>query len=156
MAGCGAGQLNGTLYRGEGFAFRISEPPAEWSPIEVKGAALAFRDSRAQASILINARCGTDVDDVPLPALTNHLFLDFTERDIRKQEVAPFDGREAMHTELVAKLDGVPLFYDAWVLKKDGCVYDLLYMAPPAEAERGLESFHRFAQGFATVSPDAN
>jgi hypothetical protein len=154
--GCGAGQFNGTLYKGDGFAFRIPKPPAEWTPIDVSGAALAFRDERAQASILLNARCGSDADDVPLIALTNHLFLQFTDREQRLQQVVAFDGREAMHTELVAKLDGVALFYDAWVLKKDGCVYDLLYMAPPADAERGLEAFHRLAHGFATVSPDAD
>jgi hypothetical protein len=66
----------------------------------------------------------------------------------------PFDGREAMHTSLVAKLDGVPMAYDVWVLKKDGCVYDLLYLAPPADVDRGIEAFHRLVRGFTTVDPD--
>ena len=36
------------------------------------------------------------------------------------------DGREAMHTVMSAKLDGVPKMFDAYVLKKDGCVYDFV------------------------------
>ena len=34
-------------------------------------------------------------------------------------------------------LDGVPMAYDIFVLKKDGCVYDLVYVAPPDAAGQG-------------------
>jgi hypothetical protein len=65
--------------------------------------------------------------------------------------VVPFDGREAMHTMMDAKLDGVPMSYDVWVLKKDGCVYDMLYLAPPNSFERGLSAFNQLVGGFATA-----
>lgn len=103
--------------------------------------------------MMVNARCGQDGDDVPLIALTNHLFLMFTDRNIVTQEVIPFDDREAMHTVMNAKLDGVPMTYDVWVLKKDGCVYDLLYLAPEATFDQAHQSFEGLVQGFATVDP---
>jgi hypothetical protein len=156
LAGCGAQRFDGSVYRGEGFAFQLGPLPAAWERLDVSDAALAFRDAESDAHIMIHARCGLDGDDVPLPALTNHLFLQFTEREIARQEVVAFDGREALHTELTAKLDGVPRFYDVWVLKKDGCVYDLLYLAPPAEASRGLERFRSVVGGFATVNGDGD
>jgi hypothetical protein len=54
---------------------------------------------------------------------------------------------------MTALLDGVPMRYDVWVLKKDGCVYDLLYFAPPATFERGLAAFGGLVQGFTTAVP---
>ena len=151
LAGCASGGLVGNVYRGEGFAFRIEPPVGGWTRLEATDAALAFRQPEHQSAILINARCGVDGDDIPLQALTAHLFLEFTEREIATQEVVPFDGREAMHTRLSAKLDGVPMRYDVWVLKKDGCVFDLLYLAPAERFEDGLPAFERVVSGFTTV-----
>ena len=60
-----------------------------------------------------------------------------------------YDGREAMRSELVAKLDGVPKHYVVYVLKKDGCVYDFMRIAPDQGDVAGFESF---VQGFGTMS----
>ena len=57
-----------------------------------------------------------------------------------------------MKTVVRAKLDGVPMKFAVWVLKKNGCVYDLAYMASPAHFDRGAPQFDRFVNGFATVS----
>jgi hypothetical protein len=149
-AGCGAG-LQGDVYHGQGFAFRIGGVPEGWRQVPISHAALAFRDERDDASIVLNGRCGVDGEDVPLEALTQHLFLRFTEREILEQKVFPFDRREAMRTVLTAKLDGVPMKFEVWVLKKDGCVYDLAYLAPPASFARGAPDFERFVASFSTV-----
>jgi hypothetical protein len=156
VAGCGGAQFDGTTYRGDGFAFRIPPVPAVWESLRHSHAGLAYRDPPSHATILLNGRCHVDGEDVPLLALTNHLFMQFTERDVVLQEVVPFDGREAMHTELSAKLDGVPMRFDVWVLKKDHCVYDLIYFAPHETASRGLPEFQRVVRGFATVGIDAD
>jgi hypothetical protein len=145
--------FDGTVYRGEGFAFRIAPPPASWTRIVVSHAALAYRDEDSLGTIAVDARCGGSSDDVPLASLTQHLFIGFTEREILDQQVVPFDGREAMHTVLAAKLDGVPQKFDVWVMKKDGCVHDLYYLADPARFDRGAAAFQRFVHGFATVPP---
>jgi hypothetical protein len=148
---CGGPVFDGTTYRGEGFAFRVPRPPATWSSVDGSGAALAFRDQPSGATIAVNARCGADADDVPLGALTNQLFMRFTDRAVLEEQVVPFDAREAMHSVVVAKLDGVPQKFSVWVLKKDGCVYDLLYIARPERFDLGARPFDVFARGFATV-----
>ena len=130
----------------------MAEPPATWQRIEVTSTALAFRDEANDATIAVNGRCGKDSDDVPLRSLTAHLFFQFTERSIEQEEVVPFAEREALHTVLVAKLDGVPKKFDIWVLKKDGCVYDLYYFAQPHRYEAGVSEFRRFVGGFGTVT----
>jgi hypothetical protein len=156
LAACGGPSFDGSVYRGQGYAFKVPRSPGNWTRIEVDDGALAFRDEPNDATIAVSGRCKVDGEDVPLRSLTQHLFLQFTEREILKEEVVPFDGREAMHTVVVAKLDGVPNQFDVWILKKDGCVYDLYYIAPPARFEAGVGAFRSFVQGFTTVPPNAD
>ena len=155
IAGCGSSAFDGSIYRGEGFAFRVAPAPEGWQRIEISHAALAYRDEGG-GTIAVDTRCLKDGGDVPLASLTQHLFLGFTDREILEQTVVPFDGREAMHTRLSAKLDGVPKRFDVWVMKKDDCVHDLYYIATPAHFERGVAAFERFVQGFATVPTHAD
>lgn len=153
---CGGASFDGATYRNENVAFRVPRPPAGWEPLDISHGALAYRDREHDAIIAVNGRCGVDDEDVPLASLTHHLFLQFTDRSIRTQEVVPFNGREAMHSELSAKLDGVPKMFDVWVLKKDGCVYDLVLIAPPASFDAGLGQFHTFVRGFTALPTDGD
>jgi hypothetical protein len=154
LSGCGAGTAskNGQIvYRDGPVAFRLPETPATWKAIKVSHASLAFRDDVHDASILVNGRCTTLDGDTPLMALTNHLVMGTTERTVDSQQVEPFDGREAMHTRLTAKLDGVPFGFDIFVLKKDGCVYDFVYVASRDVIDGGAPVFDAFVRGFATL-----
>jgi hypothetical protein len=154
LSSCGGPSWNGTVYKSGDVAFRTSPPPAEWQRLDVPQGSLAFRDEANDATIAVNGRCGKDSDDVPLRSLTEHLFFQFTDRVVERQEVVPFDEREAMHTVMTAKLDGVPKKFDVWVLKKDGCVYDLLYIARPSSFDAGVTSFRQFARGFSALPPE--
>jgi hypothetical protein len=156
LLGCSATGLDGQVYRGDGFAFRFAAPADGWRRIDATSAPLAYRHDGHAATMMVNARCGEDGPDVPLVALHNHLFLTFTEREVQSQEVVPFDDREALHTVLTAKLDGVPMHYDVWVLKKDGCVYDLLLMAPAQTFDQARGDFQAVVRGFATVDSHAD
>lgn len=149
--GCAGGSLDGQVYSGQGVRFRLGPVPPSWKAISLDRGALAYRDEGRKAVIAVNGRCGRDGEDVPLSALTQHLFIQFTERELRTEETVPFDGREARHTVLDAKLDGVKKTVDVWVLKKNGCVYDLIYIADPARYPEGAADFDRFARGFAAL-----
>ncbi|WP_437984251.1 hypothetical protein [Sorangium sp. So ce117] len=153
LAACGGPSFDGTVYRGTDVAFRVPPAPASWERLEVSDAAVAYRDDANGATIALNGRCRNE-EDIPLVSLTNHLFLHFTEREVLKQEVVPFDGREAMHTVMSAKLDGVPKVFDIWVLKKNGCVYDMLLIADPARYAGSEPAFTRMVRGFSTLRTD--
>jgi hypothetical protein len=153
MAACGGGGLHGQVYRGDDLAFRVGPIPGSWRRIDAQGALLVFRDDDAHASIAVNGRCRRDGDDVPLQALTHHLFLDFTEREVEQQDRFDLDGREALRTRLHAKLDGVEKQLDVVVLKKDECVYDFFHVAPPGGSSEPQDHFMTFVRGFATVEP---
>lgn len=150
----GAASFDGRVYRSGAVAFEIGAVPPEWRRIDVEGAALAFRDDAHDASIVVSGRCGLRADDAPLEALTNHLLIGTTERVPLQEETRPFDAREARFTSVTAKLDGVVMRYEVVVLKKDGCVYDFVYVAPPHEgapAAAGRAAFASFVNGFHTV-----
>lgn len=149
---CGASaSFDGAVFRGQYVSFRLSPVPPTWHRIALPAADSAFRDDAHEASILINSRCTSADWDAPLLSLTEHLIIGTTDRHVTREETLPFDGREARHTLLRARLDGVPMAYDIFVMKKDGCVFDLVHVAPPATADAGATEFDRFVQGFHTL-----
>jgi hypothetical protein len=149
VAGCGP-SFDGRVYDGHGVRFATGSPAEGWRRIDVGGALLAFRDDGQDATVAVNARCGRDADDAPLQALTQHLFLLFTERKIDEQKLVSMDGREALRTTLTAKLDGVQKAFAVYVLKKDGCVYDCMYISAPETFPAGVKRFDEFVGGFHT------
>lgn len=151
---CGGGtprSFDGSVYRDGAIAFQVPAKPAGWRSVEVTDASLAYRDETHGASILVNARCHRPDEGTPLVALTNHLVMGSTAREVVSQEAEPFDGREALHTRMRAKWDGVPIAFDIYVAKKDGCIYDFVYMGDPSAFEAGSREFESFVRGFRTL-----
>lgn len=150
LPGCGGPTFDGTVYRGKDVSFRVGPLPEGWRRIEVEGALLSFRDDGSGATIAMNGRCGVDGDDVPLHALTHHLFLNFTKRRVESQNAVTLDGREALRTELSADLDGVSKQFVIYVMKKDGCVYDFVWIGVDGSSAASADEFQHFVQGFST------
>lgn len=150
LSACGGAHFDGRRYDDGTLRFHTGPVPAAWRGIEADGTLLAFHDDRASATMALNARCGVDGDDVPLTSLTQHLFLQFTEREIKSQRELALDGRAALRTELVGKLDGVPKHFLVYVLKKDGCVYDFWRIGEAQADDTG--DFESFVRGFASES----
>jgi hypothetical protein len=148
LTGCSAAHFDGHVFHKGDVTFRLAEVPPSWRVLEVSDTALAFRDDETASTIAINGRCGKDADDVPLRSLTQHLFLQFTERNSEEQETFPLDGREALLTRLDAKLDGVRQYFQVVVLKKDGCVYDFMQIANQPQPK---EPFTTFVKGFSSI-----
>jgi hypothetical protein len=150
---CSSTGFDGRVYHGGETSFRVGAIPHEWKNLEVDGDdALTVTDPKTGTVITVSARCRRDGDDVPLEALTQHLFIQFTERQIVSQRKFELDGRDALRTELTAKLDGVKRRFRVIVLKKDSCVYDFSEIA--SEGKTTAESdrvFEDVVAGFATV-----
>ena len=150
-AACASSGFDGHVYQNGDLRFRVSQIPSAWRPIDADNALIAFRDDPANATVAVNGRCHVDGDDVPLASLTQHLFLEFTDRDVGTQKTLSLDGREALRTEIDASLDGVKKHYVVYVLKKNGCVYDFMYIAAPDSSSSAVGAFDGFVQGFATL-----
>ena len=152
LAACGAsGTYQSGVYRDAETSYAVASPGDGWDAIEVRDRNdLAWRNPRVGAIVQVNSTCSAEYD-VPLTALTNHLLVGFTERDLQSQELEAMDGREALRTHVLAKLDGVPRELMLVVLKKNDCTYDFALVAPPGEPfAAGRVSFDAMLRSFAT------
>ncbi len=129
--------------------YRVGAMPAPWRQLKVEDNDLAYFIDATGHTLALNATCEAH-EDPPLEVLTRHLLMGFTEQQLRAQERLPVDGREALRSRYGAKLDGVPVELELLVLKKDGCVYDFSYIAPPALFERHAADFERLVASFHT------
>lgn len=127
---------------------RVPDAPADWQTVDVSHSALSYEERASGALVLVNGRCDRDGEDVPLKSLTQHLFIRFTDREGEVEKVVPFAGREALRTELSAKLDGVQRKFVVYVAKKDNCVYDFVYFAPPESFSSGVSAFDAWVSRF--------
>jgi len=148
VCGCGgSGELSAGRYSDAEASYHIGSLPDRWQRIDVGGQNdLAWRNGQLGAVIQVNASCDPSLD-IPLLALTNHLLIGFTEREVLSQDLMPLASREALRTHVTAKLDGVPRELLLVVVKKDDCVYDFALVAPPgpdfAQAQSDLDGLLR-------------
>ncbi len=153
MACATTGTLQGSWYRGEQTSYRIGPVGRDWTLVSVnKQNDLAWHSDSKGAVMHVDSNCDPALD-IPLTALRSHLMIGFTEREVVEEEVVPMDGREALRTQLQAKLDGVPRDILLQILKKNDCVYDFGLITPPGPSfEEALADFDQMLAGFTTGS----
>ena len=146
-------QVQGNTVSSSDLAYPFGPTGSSWRSIQIEGNDAAWFDGDTRGTVHVDHTCERS-QDTPLAALVNHLLIGFTDREVVSEETVPFDQREARHVVVRARLDGVPRTIELYVMKKDGCVYDLGYVAPPDRYESGRGAFDAFVRGFhVTRSP---
>lgn len=143
-------QVRGHEVTGTNLSYEFGPVSPQWRSIHIEENDAAWFDEQSHGTVHVDHTCDRS-QDTPLPALVQHLLIGFTERETVLEETVPFDRREARHVVLRARLDGVPRAMELYVMKKDGCVYDLGFVAPPERFESGRPAFTAFAMGFHTA-----
>jgi hypothetical protein len=128
--------------------YRMGELPG-WQLLRQKGAEIAFYQEHFDAVAQANATCRDEAEAASLEVLMRHLLIGYTEVQVHKKETLPLDGREALHQVVAARLDGVPMVLDLYVIKRNGCIFDLSLAAKPDGYPAALPDFSRFVSGFA-------
>jgi hypothetical protein len=137
---------NGTFTRG-GRSYQVGFLPESWRRIDVPHGDLAWHEPDHDAVAATTATCQGH-RDAPLGVLVNDLLIGTTQRRVLLDETIPFDDREARHNVVEARLDGVPMVYDLYVMKKDGCIYDLIMACPPSSYDAVSGTWVTFVNGF--------
>lgn len=145
--GCRRVSFEDSVFSKREVDYRVGELPEHWRRVYLEDTDLAFSEEGTGRALSINSTCEGH-DDPPLPVLTRHLLMGFTEREEHAQHTLVLDGREALRSRYTARLDGVPVELELVVLKKDGCVFDFTYVAPPGEAEARRADFDALLAGF--------
>jgi hypothetical protein len=125
-----------------------------WRMVHLQSAGAGWFNNVAGAIIESNATCRDDAEAAPLKALTRELLVGYTERQFLDEQLVRMQAREALRTQLIARLDGVPMRLEIYVLRRNGCVFDLAYAAPPRSFAVAEPDFARFVAGFADARPD--
>ena len=126
--------------------YHVDMPGEGWTREKIKGVDAAWF-SPDHAAIMINSSC-SDASDVSLIGLTGQLFIGLTEQKLINQRTLQASGREALETHISAKIDGVPRQMKTWVLKKDGCVYDIVLAAPDDAFESSVKTYDLVRDSF--------
>lgn len=140
------GHLRDNRYENDHVSYAIGLPGDGWQKVKLQTADVAWFDEAHGAALLVNSHC-EGVQDAPLQGLAGELMLGMTEREVHAERVLPFAGREALEMVASGKLDGVLRRRALFVLKKDGCVYDIVYDAPPDAFDVGLRAFGQVRDG---------
>lgn len=128
--------------------YRFGMPGDGWTPMKEQGAQVAWWNDSLGAAILLDSQCERHGDST-LEAFTDHLRIDFSEWTIKSQEKSKLADRDAEHTVVEATIDGGPkVMLELWVTKKNGCLFDLQYVAPPAHFESGRAAFAKVVASF--------
>lgn len=153
LIGCATGQTLEGFYVDEGKGFRVRLPRSGWELMESPGADLALRDSRSQARMAVAASCPGG-ESGPLPSLVRHLF--FGLRDVKRlrQEQVQLDGVAGLDTEITGKSEGVPVHVRSVVIRRKGCLYDLLFIAPPETFGARSADFDAFINSWQFLSEE--
>ena len=128
--------------------YRFGLPGAGWTEVrKVKGVQVAWMNRELGGLIELRAQCD-DQGDSSLDQYTDHLRIDWTAWEVLEQEETRLVDRAALRTVVRAELDGVPRHNEFWVLKKNGCLFDLRYSADPDHFAAGQPAFARVVEGF--------
>jgi hypothetical protein len=148
ISACGTGKsFVGNHFEDRHVDYRVGSPGSGWRQLQLETSNISWFNDATGAALLVNSHC-EGVQDSPLEGLTGELLIGTTEREVLEQTVRPWSGREAMETIATGKLDGVARKNALFVVKKDGCVYDIVYDAPVANFDAGYASYVAVRDGF--------
>jgi hypothetical protein len=146
-AGCAGARVVQGIYLDSENRYQIRLPAAPWTSFSLDGVALSFRQPALQAAMALNAECSSS-EPGELPWVARHLFFGLREKQVQRREQVSLHGAQGVLTRLVADLDGVPVEVEGVTLRRGGCLYDFMYVAPPATFARGRSDFQTFVESW--------
>lgn len=133
--------------------YRVALPgSSSWAVVERGPAELELRHRRVPAGMLVNGACDGPATGRSLDVLTRHLLIGLRDRTVLASGEVAVNGRSAGRTVVEGRLAGGEqrVRVEAYVLKDQRCVYDLLYVAPPEAFDALRADFEGFVQSFTT------
>jgi hypothetical protein len=152
FGGCAGRRLDHGIFRSE-HGYRITVPGPEWTVVNGSAADLELRRPDRRAGMLAAATCQRAATRQRSSDLSRHLLLGLRERETLEEKPAVLAGRRGVHAVVEGRMrDGTErVRIESYTVKDARCVYDFLYVAPPASFEASRDDFARFVGSF---SPD--
>jgi hypothetical protein len=128
--------------------YRVGAIPPGWREQKVGRRGMAFHEPTTGALMTTQAACGAAFEDAPLKGLMGSLTSGLAPDTVEPAQSLRLDGRGALRQSSYRVVDGVRVFIDAVVVKKNGCAFDFVLLAPPAQRQRVASLFETFVHGF--------
>lgn len=150
VSACAGGRIEGGVYR-SAKGYRVALPGEAWTVAAGSRADLELRHRTGVAGMLANALCERAVSGRTLTVLTRHALAGLRERAVVERREVSLNGRRAAHTVLEGRMAEATgrVRVELYVMKSERCVYDLMYVAPPAAFATWRADFGRFVESFA-------
>ncbi len=148
LAGCATGRMLGGVFHAPAERYRVRPPGDPWVAASLEPERLVFRAADLPAAMALLEDC-TRPQAGELTWVARHLFFGLKDRRTLQREAARVGGQPAVRSRIAGRLDGEPVALEAVTLRHAGCVYDLVYTAPPASFEVGRPAFEAFVASFA-------
>jgi hypothetical protein len=84
--------------------------------------------------------------------VARHLFFGLQDMQIRGREAVRLHGAAAVQTRVRARLDDRPVEVEGVTFRRAGCLYDFIYVAPPAAFPQGRVDFESFVQSWTPLA----
>lgn len=144
---CAGGRIErGVFHSDKGY--RVNLPASGWQIVTTGQADLVLKHPEWRAGILLHATCEGAAPRRSLSVLARHLTFGLRDKEVLEQGEVTVTGLPALRSLLQGRLDGNAVQMEAYVLKGDVCVYDLVYVAPPTEFSKGTRDFRSFLSSF--------
>jgi hypothetical protein len=145
--GCATGRIVGETYRDPEAGFQVRLPPASWQPRPLDEAALSFASPELLAGMALLVDCRMP-ERGELPWVARHLFFGLQDRQVQGRETVRLHDAPAVRTHLRARLDDKPVEVEGVTFRRAGCLYDFVYVAPPAAFPQGRADFEAFVESW--------
>ncbi len=128
--------------------YSVGNPGEGWKAQSPGSADHAWYHPEIFGTIYTSANCGKRYEDGRLEDLATHLTFGIASGLPTRDEMLRLDNRDALVRIWDGNIDGVAVKVGAVVTKKNDCLYDLLYFAPPTTFDAGWPAFRNVVDGF--------
>jgi hypothetical protein len=151
LTACAGTRIEGGVFHSPK-GYRIALPGGAWQPMASGRADLELGRRDVRAGMLVQAACERGVVRRSLDVLARYPLFGLRDRTVLAEEDVSLNGRQGRHTLVEGRMSGsdARMRAELYVVKDARCVYDLLYVAPPAAFEAGRADFHRFVDTLST------
>ena len=149
LVGCAGRRLQDGVFHSQ-HGYRVAVPGPGWVVVNDSVADLELRRADGRAGMLAAATCRPLAARRRYADLGRHLLLGLRERETLEDGEASLGGHQGTHVVVEGRMreSRERVRIESYTVKDDRCVYDLLYVAPPAVFESSRADFERFVRSF--------
>ena len=151
VSGCAVKRIeNGVYHSPKGY--RVAIPGREWTPVDESPADLELWHRSSPAGVAVNAVCEGAAPRRAAGVLARQLLIGLRDRVVIERGTIQVAGQTASRTVVDGRLEDskTSVRIETLVMKDGRCVYDFMYVAPPATFDATRADFTRFVDSFRT------